>query len=45
VQDRESGEISAAIRRHGGNKTHAAKTLGMTVRQLRYRIEKLAINP
>ncbi|HKP96721.1 MAG TPA: sigma 54-interacting transcriptional regulator [Fibrobacteria bacterium] len=43
VQERETEEIATAIRRFGGNKTHAARSLGLTVRQLRYRIQRLGI--
>ena len=43
VQEGEIEEIARAIRKFGGNKTHAARSLGMTVRQLRYRIERLGI--
>lgn len=37
-------EIVDALRRTGGNKTRAAGLLGMTTRQLRYRLEKLSID-
>lgn len=43
VKDGEVDEIQRAIHRFGGNKTHAARSLGMTIRQLRYRIERLGI--
>ena len=43
VRERDTDEIATAIRRFGGNKTHAARSLGMTVRQLRYRIQRLGI--
>ena len=43
VQEGDTDEIATAIRRFGGNKTHAARSLGMTVRQLRYRIQRLGI--
>ncbi len=43
VQGNEFEEITRAIRESGGNKTHAARCLGMTIRQLRYRIERLGI--
>ncbi|MEO7776116.1 MAG: sigma 54-interacting transcriptional regulator [Fibrobacteria bacterium] len=43
VQERDTDEIATAIRRYGGNKTHAARSLGMTIRQLRYRIQRLGI--
>ena len=35
--------IQRALRQHQGNKTRAAMSLGMTPRQLRYRIQKLGI--
>lgn len=43
VNEKESQLIASAIQKYHGNKTYAAKCLGMTVRQLRYRIEKLGI--
>jgi Nif-specific regulatory protein len=43
VQEGEMEEIARAIRKYGGNKSHAARSLGMTIRQLRYRIERLGI--
>lgn len=43
VRERDTDEIATAIRRFGGNKTHAARSLGMTIRQLRYRIQRLGI--
>ena len=36
--------IRAALTRAGGNKTLAAKLLGMSSRQLHYRLQKLGIN-
>ncbi len=44
VREDESGRILEALRRHRGNKTRAAMSLGMTPRQLRYRIQKLGID-
>jgi Nif-specific regulatory protein len=43
VQERETDEIATAIRKFGGNKSHAARSLGMSIRQLRYRIQRLGI--
>jgi Nif-specific regulatory protein len=39
----EGQRIVDAVRRHHGNKTRAAISLGMTPRQLRYRIQKLGL--
>ncbi|WP_300424239.1 GAF domain-containing protein [Thalassolituus sp.] len=41
VQEDELGDIYAAIDKCNGNKTMAAKVLGLTPRQLRYRLSKL----
>ncbi|MGB1092892.1 MAG: helix-turn-helix domain-containing protein [Oceanobacter sp.] len=41
VQADELGDIKAAIAKCNGNKTMAAKVLGLTPRQLRYRLAKL----
>jgi Nif-specific regulatory protein len=43
VRADESQRIIEAVQRHHGNKTRAAIGLGMTPRQLRYRIKKLQI--
>jgi Nif-specific regulatory protein len=43
VREDESTQIVEALQRHQGNKTRAAISLGMTPRQLRYRIKKLGI--
>ena len=43
VQKKETDEIVTAIRKFGGNKTHAARSLGMSIRQLRYRVQKLGL--
>ncbi len=43
VSEDERGMISEALRTCGGNKTRAAISLGMTPRQLRYRMNKLDI--
>jgi Nif-specific regulatory protein len=43
VQSNERERIIAALRRAGGNKTHAARQLGMSPRQLHYRLMKLKI--
>lgn len=45
VEDFERILIRKALRRAGGVQTRAAQTLGITRRILRYRIEKLGINP
>jgi len=41
VKEDELGDIHAAIRKCNGNKTMAARVLGLTPRQLRYRLAKL----
>lgn len=43
VREEESDRIISALRQSGGNKTRAAINLGMTPRQLRYRLVKLGI--
>ena len=43
VREDETELITRALRQHQGNKPRAAMSLGMTPRQLRYRIQKLAI--
>jgi Nif-specific regulatory protein len=43
VREDERERILDALQRHQGNKTRAAIGLGMTPRQLRYRIQKLGI--
>ena len=43
VRGDEHAEIQDALRRNHGNKTRAALSLGLTPRQLRYRIAKLGI--
>jgi len=42
VQGDELSDIRDAIEKCNGNKTMAAKVLGLTPRQLRYRLAKLA---
>jgi transcriptional regulator with GAF, ATPase, and Fis domain len=42
VNENELGEIQKTVEKCGGNKTMAAKILGLTPRQLRYRLSKLA---
>lgn len=42
VQENELDDIHAAIDKCNGNKTMAAKVLGLTPRQLRYRLSKLS---
>jgi Nif-specific regulatory protein len=44
VRDDERKKILQAIRQAKGNKTRAARDLGLTARQLRYRLEKLQLN-
>ena len=43
VREDEAEAITNALRRCGGNKTRAALSLGLTPRQLRYRLEKLGL--
>lgn len=43
VRDDEKDRILDALQQHQGNKTRAAIGLGMTPRQLRYRIQKLGL--
>ncbi len=45
LNDVERQAIQKALRETGGNRTEAARRLGMTFRQLRYRLEKLNIKP
>jgi Nif-specific regulatory protein len=45
VRPTESESLLDAIRRCGGNKTRAALSLGLTPRQLRYRLKKLGLDP
>ena len=42
VNESELGAIQKAVEKCSGNKTMAAKILGLTPRQLRYRLSKLA---
>ena len=42
VDENELGEIKTTVDKCGGNKTMAAKMLGLTPRQLRYRLAKLS---
>jgi transcriptional regulator with GAF, ATPase, and Fis domain len=42
VNENELGEIQLTVEKCGGNKTMAAKILGLTPRQLRYRLSKLS---
>jgi transcriptional regulator with GAF, ATPase, and Fis domain len=42
VNESELGEIQETVEKCGGNKTMAAKILGLTPRQLRYRLSKLS---
>lgn len=43
VTDDDAARIGQALRTHNGNKTRAAMSLGLTPRQLRYRMQKLNI--
>lgn len=43
VEQYEKKEIANALNRHGGNKTVTAKTLGLSVRNLYYKLEKYGI--
>ncbi len=45
LHDVERQAIQKALRETNGNRTAAARLLGMTFRQLRYRLEKLDIKP
>jgi Nif-specific regulatory protein len=44
VRGDEGAQIVDALKRHQGNKTRAAMSLGMTPRQLRYRVKKLQLD-
>ena len=44
VREDQADPIREALMQTGGNKTRAAKLLGMTSRQFRYRLEKLNID-
>jgi two-component system response regulator PilR (NtrC family) len=44
VEDFERGIIIKALERTGGNRTEAARLLGVTFRSLRYRLSKLGIS-
>ena len=44
VNETEAEQIIRAVKQAGGNKSRAAMSLGYTARQLRYRIEKLALD-
>ena len=43
VMEGETIEIAAALKSTGGNKSRAAQALGLTLRQLNYRIRKLGV--
>jgi Nif-specific regulatory protein len=43
VREDEEQSLLEALQQTGGNKTRAAALLGMTARQFRYRLEKLAL--
>ncbi len=44
LADQEKNSIENALNKHRWNKTAAAKELGLTLRQLRYRLQKLGID-
>ena len=44
LQTIEKGLLSAALERTGGNRTEAAKALGMTCRSFRYRLAKFGMD-
>jgi Nif-specific regulatory protein len=44
LQDIERTEIEAALRRHGWVQVRAARDLGLTERQIGYRIKKYGLN-
>jgi transcriptional regulator with GAF, ATPase, and Fis domain len=41
VQPQEQATIVQALQTHGGNKARAAQLLGLTLRQLNYRLKRL----
>jgi Nif-specific regulatory protein len=43
VRDSDRDAIQEALRESGGNQVHAARALGMTPRQFRYRLKKLGV--
>ena len=43
VAGEETNEIAAALKAARGNKSRAAQALGLTLRQLNYRIAKLGV--
>lgn len=45
LQEMEEGLVRRALEQHGGNQTRAAKGLGITRNQLRYRMKKYGIDP
>ena len=44
VASEETNEIAAALKAARGNKSRAAQALGLTLRQLNYRIAKLGVD-
>lgn len=45
LEELEKAEVEAALRRHGWVQTRAAKELGLTQRQIGYRIKKYGLRP
>lgn len=43
VRDTDRNAVEAALRESGGNQAQAARSLGLTARQLRYRLKKLHV--
>lgn len=44
VHDLERRAIEEALRRHGGNRTHAARELGISLRTLQYRLKEYGLS-
>ncbi|MFO8152249.1 helix-turn-helix domain-containing protein, partial [Thioalkalivibrio sp.] len=44
LAEQERAALEAALARTGGNRTAAARLLGLSFRQLRYRLKKLGID-
>ncbi len=44
VRQMERNLIQATLERHGGNRTHAAKELGISLRTLQYRLKNYGVN-
>ena len=45
VQSHSLEQLQLALRKHGGNQSRAAQAMGLTARQLGYRLQKLGIKP